>query len=88
MFLIGPSLLLILGVTSFLTAYGLYTLKTWAWRLLLILSGFGLAGYIWNVVNSRYLSIVGVIYNAEIIWYMYKPQIRKHYGMKRAKRRT
>jgi hypothetical protein len=46
MFLIGPSFLLILGVTSFLTAYGLYTLKTWAWKLLLILSGFGLAGYL------------------------------------------
>jgi hypothetical protein len=77
LFLIGSSFLLILGITSFLTAYGLYTLKTWAWKLLLILSGFGLAGYIWNVVNGQYISIVGVIYNPAIIWYMYKPQVRK-----------
>jgi hypothetical protein len=87
MFLIGPSFLLIMGVTSFLAAYGLYRVRTWAWKLLLILSGFGLAGYLWNVVNGQYISIVGVVYNAIIIWYMYKPQVRNYYGLKRPRRR-
>jgi hypothetical protein len=80
--------LLILGVTSFLTAYVLYTLKNWAWKLLLILFGFGLAGYSSNVVNGQYTSIVGVIFNAIIIWYMYKPHVRNYFGMRRPRRRN
>jgi hypothetical protein len=67
MFLNGPSFLLILGVISFLTAYGFYKVRPWVWKLLLVVSGFGLAGYLWNVVNGQYLFIVGVAYNAVII---------------------
>jgi hypothetical protein len=88
MFWIGPSFLLILGATSFIAAYGLYRVRTWAWKLLLVVSGFGLAGYLWNVVNGQYISTVGVIYNAVIIWYMYKPKIRNFYGMKRSRRKN
>ena len=88
MFLIGPSFLLILGLTSFLAAYGLYKVRTWAWKLLLVLSGFGVAGYLWNIVNGQYVSVIGVIYNGVIIWYLYKPHIRNYYGLKRPRRRN
>lgn len=50
-FLMGPAFLMILGVTSLIAAMGLYKGLKWAWSLLLILSGFGAAGYLLNVVN-------------------------------------
>jgi hypothetical protein len=78
-YLMGPAFLIILGVTSLLAAYGFYRGKTWSWRLLLILSGFGAAGYLMNVANGQFVSILGVIYNAAIIWYLYRPYIRKYY---------
>jgi hypothetical protein len=87
MFLMGPSFLLILGVTSLITAYGLYFAKTWSWRLLLVLSAFGAAGYLFNVVSGQFISIIGVIYNAVIIYYMYRPHVRKYYGMRFKRRR-
>jgi hypothetical protein len=78
-YLMGPAFLIILGVTSLLAAYGFFKGKTWSWRLLLILSGFGAAGYLMNVANGQFVSILGVIYNAVIIWYLYRPYIRKYY---------
>lgn len=87
MFLMGPAFLLILGVTSLVTAYGLYIGQPWSWKLLLVLSGFGAAGYLFNVVSGQFISIIGVIYNLAIIYYMYRPHIRKYYGMKFKRRR-
>jgi len=81
-YLMGPAFLLILGVASLLTAYGLYLRKSWSWKLLLVLSGFGAAGYLLNVVNGQFISIFGVVYNAIIIYYMYRPHVRKYYGIR------
>ena len=81
-YLMGPAFLLILGVASLLTAYGLYMRKSWSWKLLLVLSGFGAAGYLLNVVNGQFISIFGVLYNAIIIYYMYRPHVRRYYGIR------
>lgn len=81
-YLMGPAFLLILGIASLLTAYGLYMRKNWSWKLLLVLSGFGAAGYLLNVVNGQFISIFGVVYNAIIIYYMYRPHVRKYYGVR------
>jgi hypothetical protein len=81
-YLMGPAFLTILGVASLLTAYGLYMRKNWSWKLLLVLSGFGAAGYLLNVVNGQFISIFGVLYNAIIIYYMYRPHVRKYYGIR------
>jgi uncharacterized membrane protein YfcA len=87
MYLMGPAFLLILGVTSFVTAYGLYRRQNWSWKLLLVLSGFGAAGYLLNVVNGQFISIIGVVYNLVIIYYMYRPRVRKYYGIRNKRRR-
>ena len=81
-YLMGPTFLLILGGASLLTAYGLYMRKNWSWKLLLVLSGFGAAGYLLNVVNGQFVSIFGVLYNAIIIYYMYRPHVRRYYGIR------
>ncbi len=86
-YLMGPAFLLILGVTSLFTAYGLYRGQNWSWKLLLVLSGFGAAGYLLNVVNGQFISIIGVVYNLFIIYYMYKPHVRKYYGIRNKRKR-
>jgi uncharacterized membrane protein YfcA len=86
-YLMGPAFLLILGVTSLFTSYGLYRRQNWSWKLLLVLSGFGAAGYLLNVVNGQFISIIGVVYNLVIIYYMYRPHVRKFYGIRNKRRR-
>jgi hypothetical protein len=86
-YLMGPAFLFILGITSLFTAYGLYRGQNWSWKLLLVLSGFGAAGYLLNVVNGQFISIIGVIYNSVIIYYMYRPNVRRYYGIRNNRRR-
>lgn len=78
--LMGSMFLLVLGYASIVVSFGLYKGKGWSWTLLLILSGFGAAGYLLNIVNGQTFSVVGLVINAIIIYYLYKPQIRKFFG--------
>lgn len=78
--LMGSMFLLILGTASITVSFGLYKGKGWSWTLLLILSGFGAAGYLLNIVNGQTFSVVGLVINAIIIYYLYKPHIRKFFG--------
>lgn len=78
--LMGPAFLLALGIASIITAFGLYKGKGWSWTLLLVLSGFGAAGYLMNVTHGQFLSIIGIVINAIIIYYLYTPKIRKYFG--------
>jgi uncharacterized membrane protein YdjX (TVP38/TMEM64 family) len=48
----------------------------------LILSGFGAAGYLLNIVNGNTLSFVGLVVNAAIIYYLYRPYVRKYFAYK------
>jgi hypothetical protein len=76
--LMGPGFLFVLGLTSLLVSVGLYKRKAWSWRLLLILSGFGAAGYLLNLVSGNLISVIGIVINAVIIYYMFKPKVRKY----------
>ncbi len=78
--LMGSMFLLILGTASIIASFGLYNGKGWSWTLLLILSGFGAAGYLLNIVNGQIFSVIGLVINAIIIYYIYKPHIRKFFG--------
>jgi hypothetical protein len=78
--LMGSMFLLILGTASIIVSFGLYKGKGWSWTLLLILSGFGAAGYLLNIVNGQSFSVIGLVINAIIIYYLYKPHIRKFFG--------
>ena len=80
--LIGSSFLLILGIASIIASIGLHKGKGWSWTLLLILSGFGAAGYLLNIVNGNTLSFVGLVVNAAIIYYLYRPYVRKYFAYK------
>ncbi len=76
----GPTFLMALGVASLVTAFGLYKGKGWAWTLLLILSGFGAAGFLLNVVSGQAFSIAGIVINIIIIYYLYRPHVRRYFG--------
>ena len=77
--LIGPFFLMTLGIASIVVSIGLYRGKGWAWTLLLVLSGFGAAGYLLNIVNGQFFSIIGLVLDLVIIYYLYRPNVRKFF---------
>jgi hypothetical protein len=80
--LLGPGFLFVLGIASIIVSIGLYKGKGWSWILLLILSGFGAAGYLLNIINGQRFSIVGLIINIIIIYYLYRPNVRRFFRKK------
>lgn len=80
--ILGGGFLLVLGSASILVSIGLYKGKGWSWTFLLVLSGFGAAGYLLNIVNGNKISIAGLIINVIIIYYLYRPNVRRFFSKK------
>ncbi|HXT83354.1 MAG TPA: hypothetical protein VN704_03325 [Verrucomicrobiae bacterium] len=80
--ILGGGFLLVLGSASILVSIGLYKGKGWSWTFLLVLSGFGAAGYLLNIVNGNKISIAGLIINIIIIYYLYRPNVRRFFSKK------
>jgi hypothetical protein len=78
--LMGSGFLFILGIASIIVSIGLYRGNGWSWTLLLVLSGFGAAGYLLNIVNGQRISIIGLIINLIIIYYLYRPNVRRFFS--------
>ena len=79
---LGGGFLLVLGSASIIVSKGLYDGKGWSWTLLLVLSGFSAAGYLLNIVNGNKISFVGLLINIIIIYYLYRPNVRRFFSKK------
>ena len=77
--LAGAFFLLFLGIASIIVSIGLYKGKGWSWTSLLILSGFGAAGYLFNIVNGQRISFIGLVLDIVIIYYLYRPNVRRFF---------
>jgi hypothetical protein len=76
----GAFFLLFLGIASIIVSIGLYNGKGWSWTSLLILSGFGAAGYLLNIVNGQRISFIGLVLDIVIIYYLYRPNVRRFFS--------
>ncbi|MEM0011094.1 MAG: hypothetical protein QXP86_06605 [Nitrososphaerota archaeon] len=78
----GPAFLalgvviILIGLFSFVIAYGLWTGKGWAWTLALVLSIIGIIVGIFNLPGG----IIGIIINVIIIYYLTRPHVKAFFG--------
>ena len=73
-------ILLALGVAYFVMAYGLWTGKRWAWTITLILSGIGIILGVISIAAGNIGSIVSIIIQAVVIYYLYRPSVKVYFG--------
>jgi uncharacterized membrane protein (DUF2068 family) len=79
--LVGVGAVLVaIGIGYFVVSYGLLKGKGWAWSVTLILSYIGIAFGIISIVGGNFFSIVTLIINIVIIWYLYKSQVKSFFG--------
>ncbi|MFB2938441.1 hypothetical protein ACE1B6_24605 [Aerosakkonemataceae cyanobacterium BLCC-F154] len=76
-------ILIIIGLIGFLLAYGLYTLKGWAWLIALtlnILSIFSsLSAIIFNPTKKGG-DTFGLIIASVIVYYLLRPEVKRAFG--------
>jgi hypothetical protein len=74
------AVLIILGIISFVVAWGLLKGKGWAWTVTLVLSVISLIMGIISVVGGNVGGIVNVIISAVVIYYLYRPYVKAYFG--------
>jgi len=72
-------LLLILALVGFVLAYGFWTGKGWAWILGIIFSIIGIIIGLVSIIGNP-SSIIGIIINVLIIYYLTRPHVKAWFG--------
>lgn len=72
--------LVIMGIFSLLIGYGLWTGKSWAWTIGVIFSILGIIGGIISLATGNTGSIVGLILQVLIIYYLTRPYVKAYFG--------
>jgi uncharacterized membrane protein (DUF2068 family) len=74
------SVVIALGIASLIIAWGLITGKGWAWIITVILSIISIIMSIISIVAGSFGSIVSLIINGVILYYMYRPDVKSYFG--------
>ena len=70
----------IFGLLGLLVGWGLWTGRRWARILAIILSGLGALASLVALVLGSIPSIVGLVIDVSILWYLFRPNVRAFFG--------
>ena len=74
------SILIDLGIASFVVAWGLLKGKGWAWTVTIIITIISLVFNALSIVSGNIGAIVGIIIDGVIIYYLYRPNVKSYFG--------
>lgn len=74
------AIMLALGIASLVIAYGLFKGRPWAWTAAVVLSIIGIVMSVVSIVTGNFGSIVSLIINGVIIYYLYRPHVKAYFG--------
>jgi len=66
--------MIVIGVISFVMAWGLLKGKSWAWTVTLILTIISL------VIDLPSFNIIGLIIDVVILYYLFRPHVKAYFG--------
>lgn len=69
-----------LGIASLVIAYGLFKGRGWAWTAAVVLSIIGIVMSVVSIVTGNFGSIVSIIINGVILYYLYRPHVKAYFG--------
>ena len=72
--------LIAIGIGYLVVSYGLLKGKGWAWTVTLILSFIGIVFGIISLAGGNFFSIIHLIINVAIVYFLYRPQSKAFFG--------
>jgi len=78
--MVAGSIAIVLGIVWFVLAWGLLTGKGWAWIITLILAIISVIFSIVGIASGGAPSIISLIINGVILYYMYRPNVKSYFG--------
>lgn len=82
-FLAGGIGTIILGIACLVVAWGLLKGAGWAWIITLIITIISIVVNIVHLASGNTASIIGIIINGIIIYYLYRPNVKSYFGRSR-----
>ena len=79
---IWGSIILAIGIGSFLVAYGLFYGRSWGWSGAMALAIIGIVIPIMNIIVGYWPSVFTVLLSALIIYYLTRQEVRVYFGRK------
>ena len=73
-------ILIVLGIARFVVAWGLLTGKGWAWIVTIIITIISIILDIILIIFGSFESVIGLIIDGVIIYYLYRPSVKSYYG--------
>lgn len=71
---------IVIGIASFVVAWGLLKGKAWAWIVTIIITIISIVLNIISIIAGSIESILGLIINGIIIYYLYRPSVKSYFG--------
>lgn len=72
--------LLLLAALYGVAGWGMWTGKSWAWVLSLVLTGLGVLNSLSSLVQGDWSSIIGLAIAGFLIWYLLQPGVKAWFG--------
>jgi hypothetical protein len=73
-------IVIILGIVSFIVAYGLLKGAGWAWSLTVVLSIVSIVLNAISIATGNFGGIISIIISAIILYYLYRPHVKSFFG--------
>jgi hypothetical protein len=74
------AVMLALGIAGLVISYGLFKGRGWAWTAAVVLSIIGVVMSVVAIVTGNFGSIVSLIINGVILYYLYRPHVKAYFG--------
>lgn len=71
---------LLSGALGLVLAWGLFTLKGWAWLLTLIFQGLNILSNLTSFGSNPGGAVIGIVIAAVIIYYLLRPEVKRAFG--------
>jgi hypothetical protein len=72
--------IIVIGIASFVVAYGLLKGKGWAWTLTVVLSVISIVLNAISIATGNAGGIISIIISAVILYYVYRPHVKAYFG--------
>ena len=78
------SILFVLGIASFIVAFGLFNGKSWAWSGAMALAIIGIIIPVMNIIVGYWPSIFTILFSGLVIYYLTREEVRAYFGRQMA----
>lgn len=74
-------IIIIVGLLAIFVSWGMWSGKTWAWYLGVVLYGLGVVFGLISLIGGGLTGIVSLLIDILLLWYMFRPHVKAYFGI-------